>query len=192
MFVCVCPSLPVFACDDRVGKDREPSQTNVASSHHQFHINPTPLHQHLSFQTQWEKRISSLCSSRWRQIMFCFHNLKDSLTQSHCSAQSLIRPRVHTHTALWPLLVTSCCIRKPLMDFYYFCLMSARHALLSAHTYRPLRMYSVQLCAYRHQCVHVMHECIKSVFLLLWWACMCSFCALHLSAGMSLRQAEGF
>lgn len=50
-------------------------------------------------------------------------------------------------------------------------LMSARHAFASAHTYAPPRMYSVQLCSYRHQCVHYMHEGIKSMSSLSRWVC---------------------
>lgn len=47
---------------------------------------------------------------------------------------------------------------------------------MSAHTYSSLGMYLVQLRTYRHQCLHYMHECIKSMFLLLWRACTVDMC----------------
>lgn len=94
------------------------------------------------------------------------------LSTSHTQTHS------HTRLALRPLLVTSCWSRIPphFNAFLSLCLMPAHHALVFAHTYSPLRMYSVQFRTYRHQCVHYMHECIKSMFSLLWWeyrVCVC-------------------
>lgn len=127
------------------------------------------------------------------------------LSTSHTQTHS------HTRLALGPLLVTSCWTRIPphFNAFLSLCLMPAHHALVFAHTYSPLRMYSVQFRTYRHQCVHYMHECIKSMFLLLWWeyrVCVCvqmcrekerreevcSICALHLLVGMSLNRQGSF
>lgn len=67
--------------------------------------------------------------------------------------------------------------------------MSVHHALVSAHTYSSLRMYSVQFRTYRHQCLHYMHECIKSMFLLLRWACtvgMCKKCRDRVKRGVRM------
>lgn len=108
-------------------------------------------------------------------------------THSHqlCSA-------LHIHTGSCPggpLLMISCETRVPLYfnAFLSSCLMSAQHALVSAHTYSTLRMYSVQFCTYRHQCVHYMRECIKSMSSLLWWVCMRG----HVQIRCGNRRAEG-
>lgn len=97
----------------------------------------------------------------------------------------------HTNTQVpapgGPLLMVSCRIRVPpyLNAFLSSCLMSARHALASAHTYGPPRMYSVQLRSYRHQCVHYMHEGIKSMSSL--WVCRRG----RAQRGCRDRRAEG-
>ena len=172
--------LSVLQCYDGAGKDREPSQTNRSSS-----SSSAPF-----IATLWDgqKRLGGTGftlvffpltgdqQSADASISTSFRTVTHSLTHSVTPTfLSLLRQNTQRCT-LAPsgaLCVTSCCTRIPPHFNALLCLrlMSVHHALVSAHTYSPLRMYSVQFRTYRHRRVHYMHECINSMFSLLWWAC---------------------